>query len=122
MHNRSSILKKELALHAFFTAQEKKYTCATSTKIKLLHQLVALNLKLGKFKKASNFLDNLDNIYSNYKPLSQGPMHTLTQLALLAKKVENEKKNLKLAKEQNKKKQQIASIDKEEKNKQLLLS
>lgn len=108
MRSHKSYLNQANELHAYFLMIEKNGATSYESKHKLLHQLVAIHKRLGKYNRALEFLDKLDTLYSTYDSQSHRHLHTLGLIATIHNKVQNEIKNKNYNKQKMKEKQKLA--------------
>jgi len=115
MRSHKSYLNQANALRSYFLMIENRNTTGYETKCKLLHRLVAIHNRVGKYTRALEFLDKLNTIYSTNDSQSHRHLHTLGLIATIHSKVQNEIKNNKYNKQQTKEKQKLATNNNKQK-------
>jgi len=117
MPSHRSYLNQASGLRTHYEILQKKSGTSPATNMKMLHKLAAIYKRLGQYKKANNYLEILDELYSIHYPYSARHLHAKSLIIMNENKVIQEKKNNKKNKDINKNMQKNAT----EKNKKELI-
>ena len=117
MPSHRSYLNQASSLQTQYETLQKRVSTSPDTNIKMLHKLAAIYKRLGQYKKANNYLEILDELYSIYYPYSARHLHAKSLIVMNQNKVIKEKINTKNNKERNN--DRLKKIDEEKKKKSL---